>query len=218
MNLEILNTSVCVIAKEHNPTILHPAFLAAQGIVPDDWVIANPPICTPAFSIVQYTNGIVFNVESNKFVVTDGKPSTNAAESKVPELTLAYIEKLPHVRYTAVGVNLHGSVLCEDPENYIIRRFLKSGPWDSSGLGMTALGLRFLCTVEDAVLRIGCDGGMLRRDEQEQKTILVTGNFHSDLPEDGCLDALRSALGRWSDRCRVFGDSANVLLGLEDYQ
>jgi hypothetical protein len=37
MKLEIVNTSVVVLAAEHNPTILHPAFLSAQEIVPEGW-------------------------------------------------------------------------------------------------------------------------------------------------------------------------------------
>jgi hypothetical protein len=129
MKLELLNTSVVVVAQEHNPTILHPAFLAAEGIAPQDWKPAAPPICTPAFSFVKYGNGIVFTVESNRFSVTDESPSGEVAESLAPKLAISYVEKLPHVRYTAVGINLHGFVLCETPEAFLIARFLKEGSY-----------------------------------------------------------------------------------------
>ena len=53
MGLAVLNRAVVVLAREHNPTILHPSFLGAQGIVPKDWQLAEPPMCTPPLSMVN---------------------------------------------------------------------------------------------------------------------------------------------------------------------
>ena len=99
MDLQFLNTSVVVIAQDHNPTILHPAFLTSQGIVPDDWQLADAPLCTPAFSFAKYKNGITFDVESNRFVVTEESPAGNPEDSRISELAIAYTGTLPHVRY-----------------------------------------------------------------------------------------------------------------------
>ena len=84
-NLIILNTSVVIVASAHNPSILHPAFLQAQEIVPLDWETIEQPISTPAFSITKYSNGIVFIAESNKFQVRDDNPSENISESEIPK-------------------------------------------------------------------------------------------------------------------------------------
>lgn len=215
MKLELLNTSVVVVAQEHNPTILHPAFLAAEKIVPAEWELAAPPICTPAFSIVKYGNGIVFTVESNRLSVTDESPSGKVADSKVPKLALAYVEKLPHVHYTAVGVNLSGFVPCDAPEVFLIARFLKEGPWNGAERRVKAFTPRFVYPVADGILRIGCDGGTLRRDQGEQRVILINGNYHTDIPQEEQISGVQRMIGRWSDRCCEFIELGSQILGIE---
>jgi hypothetical protein len=37
LEFKIINTTIVVAAEAHNPTILHPAFLRAEKIVPRDW-------------------------------------------------------------------------------------------------------------------------------------------------------------------------------------
>ncbi|MFH1919473.1 MAG: hypothetical protein ABIP48_06255, partial [Planctomycetota bacterium] len=183
MELELLNTMVVVLAQSHNPTILHPAFLTAQGIVPEDWELAEEPLSTPAFSLAKYTNGISFNVDGSRFIVTEEKPAGNPGESTIPGLAIAYVEKLPHVRYKAVGVNFNGYCLRQAPEQFLIERFLKGGPWNNEAQPMKALGARFMYHVEDASLRIGVDGGQVNRDDKSEPAVILNGNFHSDLPD-----------------------------------
>src|SRR5690348_7266953 len=108
VRLELVEASVVVLAQDHNPSILHPSFLASQGIVPEEWQCAEPPICTPAFSVTSYANGVVFTVESHRFQVQDKNPQGNGSTSPAPELAARYIRKLPYVRYRAVGINLTG--------------------------------------------------------------------------------------------------------------
>src|SRR5438045_2085920 len=106
MKLEGLNTSVGVVAREHNPTILHPAFLTAQGVVPKEWELARKPLCTPAFSTVTYSNGIAFAVDNARFRVSDSTPPTDLGLSRVASLASGYLSQLPHVRYTEVSFQL----------------------------------------------------------------------------------------------------------------
>jgi hypothetical protein len=216
MELELLNTSVVILAQEHNPTILHPAFLAAQRIVPADWQVADKPLCTPAFSIARYNNGISFTVESNRFVVTEEKPAGKPGESMIAAIAVLYAETLPHVRYKALGVNFNGYCLHQEPERFVIERFLKAGPWNDEVRPMKALGSRFVYDVEDAVLRFGLDGGQVRREEQSQPAILISGNFHSELPGEKPLEAIRDLAGRWATRLARFGSLSRAILGMEE--
>jgi hypothetical protein len=216
MELELLNTTIVVLAQEHNPTILHPAFLTAQGIVPEDWELADKPLCTPAFSFAKYTNGITFTVEGNRFVVTEEKPAGNAGQSTVSKLAIAYAEKLPHVRYKALGVNFAACCLRQHPEQFLIERFLKAGPWNDGARPMKALGCRFVYHVEDAILRIGVDGGQVNREEESEPAIILNGNFHSELPGEKPVEALRKLVGRWADRLDHFTSLSRVILGMEE--
>ena len=218
MELELLNASVVVLAQEHNPTILHPAFLAAQGIVPREWECGEPPICTPAFSIVKYKTGITFTVEGNRLVVTEEKPAGNPDESEVPKLALAYVQKLPHVRYRALGVNFAGCCLREDPERFLIETFLKAGPWNDETRPMKALGARFVYQLEDAILRMGLDGGQVSREGESASAILVNGNYHSEFPSEKPVDALCDFLGRWAELLGDFTSLSRLILGMEESQ
>ena len=215
MELEILNTSVVVIAEGHNPTILHPAFLTSQGIVPDDWELASPPLCTPAFSLAKYKNGITFNVESNQLVVTEEKPTGNPDNSKISELAVSYAKKLPHVHYKAAGVNFNGFCLHEGSEQFLIARFLQKGPWNEDRQPMKAFGSRFLYDIEGAVLRLGLDSGQVNHEDQSEPAIIVNGNFHVDLPSERPLEALEEFLTQWSDRRDQFTSLSKVILGME---
>jgi len=215
MELELLNTSVVVTAQGHNPTILHPAFLSSQGIVPDDWQLADSPLCTPAFSLAKYENGITFNVESNRFVVTEEKPAGAPEDSKIAELAILYAKKLPHVRYKATGVNFNGFCLCEAPEQFLIARFLREGPWNDDAQPMKAIGSRFLYDIEGAVLRFGLDGGQVNREGEPEPAILVNGNFHAELLTEKPLEELEEVLSRWSDRRDQFAKMCKMILGME---
>lgn len=183
MRLDILNTSVVVLAKHHNPTILHPSFLASEEIVPSDWE-AVETVCTPVFAIVRYKNGIVFNVEENKFQVTENKIKDDFRNSQVASLACKYAEKLPHVHYSAVGVNFNGFIECAETESTVIEQFLKPNAADFNGISPEALGLRIVYNLPDARLRLSLDGGKVDAgSEKERSGILISANYHMVMPE-----------------------------------
>ena len=50
--------TIVIVAENHNPTILNPDFLKFNDIVPKEWDMGQPPLCTPPISQVEYKNGI----------------------------------------------------------------------------------------------------------------------------------------------------------------
>lgn len=184
MKLEILNTSVVVSAKHHNPTILHPSFLTSEGIVPLDWETVEV-VCTPVFAMVKYKNGIVFNVQENNFQVTENKIEDDFRNSQVADLACKYAQKLPYVHYSAVGVNFSGFIECSNPEKTVIEQFLKTKSADFNDIQPKALGLRFVYDLPDARLRLSLDAGIVKRpgSEKERNGLLVNANYHMDLPD-----------------------------------
>src|SRR5262245_32465278 len=134
------NTSVVIVADMHNPTILHPFFLASQEIVPADWPLSELPVCTPAIAAVKYQNGIVLNVDPKKVTVRDNAPTP---ESPIPSIASKYVEALPHVHYSAVGLNISGYAENSNPEHWVIERFLKDGPGNNELLRPNAVGIKF---------------------------------------------------------------------------
>jgi hypothetical protein len=216
MKLEWLKASVVVTAQEQNPTILHPAFLAAEGIVPPDWELAEDPICTPAFAIVTYRNGITFSVEGSRFQVSDAGLGADLEQSRVGSLAAAYLKRLPHVRYTEVEVRWQAFVEHSDPATLLIQRFLKPGAWNAAPLKLDSLGLRFEYSVDRALLDLFLDAGSVEQDGVDRTGVIVTGSYSSALPGNRALEVLLALLGLGTDWCRHFAKTARTVIGLGD--
>ena len=72
--MDLIEVSAVVLAQVHIPTILHPSFLAAEGIVPRDWQLAGPVISMPPLATATYANGITFTADESRLVVRDARP------------------------------------------------------------------------------------------------------------------------------------------------
>lgn len=216
MEIRFLNTSIGVAARDHNPTVLHPAFLASQQIV-TDVELSEPPICTPAFAVVKYANGLVFTVERERFQLLDSWLREDFSSSDIPRLATKYIRTLPHVRYTGVGINITAFVECIHPESYLITRFLKPGEWNDTALPVRDFGLNFVYDVPQAILRLSCGAGSVRHAEiGEKRGILVTANYHTDLPELETLKEAEGVIALYPERCVHFSTTATRILGLTE--
>lgn len=218
MKLEILNTSVVVSAKQHNPTILHPSFLSSQGIVPSDWEVAEPPVSTPVFGMVKYKNGIVFNVMENRFQVGQEELKNDVEECQVPALACKYVQKLPHVKYEAVGINFKGFIECADSEKIVMNRFLKPGIASFNGVNPKASGLSFVYHLDDVRLRLSFDSGKVKHaeNEKERNGILIDANFHMDLAGQNINQEIERATSFYSVHYSHFIKAIRSILALKD--
>jgi hypothetical protein len=210
--LEVLNTSVVVTADSHNPSILHPSFLVAEGIVPSKWALAEPPICTPAISVVKFRNGVVFSVESGKFQVLQNAP-VDTRSDVVPTLAARYVEKLPYVRYTAVGINLTGVYEMRVAERLLIDRFIRSGPWSDDKLHLKSVGIRFVFDALGAVFRLSFDPGKITNLEKpEEKTgVVVAGNYNFDVDPSAPMKTALAGIAHYTDCVAHFATAANTV-------
>jgi hypothetical protein len=178
--------SIVVVAQDCNPTIVNPDFLERCGIVPEDWgwKLTGPPITTPPFATVSYDSGITVTVETTRFLVVDRAAAGDVAHSKAPAIATRYIEVLPHVRYTAVGINFRTLVEMPDADAYVKGRFLKTGPWDSGERPLRAVSLTFSYALDGGRLNLSLEGAAVLIPEGDQQVgkrgVLVSGNFHRD--------------------------------------
>lgn len=206
MKLELLNASAVVIANEHNPTILHPFFLKNQQIVPEDWDLAEPAICTPALSLAKFQNGVVFTVEGIKLQIMDNLPKFTEDQLSPAALADRYIKKLPYVTYTAVGINFSAFAECAAPESLVMKQFLKDGVWNSQEYAVKTMGLRLVYPLAEGQLRFTCDaGGVLKPGDTIQRNgLLMNGNYHIDIPQPGSLDGASKALANYPRHLKHF--------------
>lgn len=203
-----------MLAETHNPSILHPAFLAAQGIVPSEWKVAEPPICTPAMSVVRYSNGIVFTVDVGKFQVLDGAPKR---ESSLPELAIRYLDRLPHVHYMAVGVNIAGFVDCRDPEKWSLNRFIREGPWNNMHMVPESAEIKLSYQlVPAAVLNLSVKPALIEPPhlKSTEKGLLVDANYHAGVSPGRGVEDAKQAIGKFAERFDDFGRITQLVLDL----
>ena len=210
MKLPLLSTGIVVIAQAHNPTILHPAFLKAQGVVPPDWEPSEPPVCTPAISVVTYPNRITFTADISKFQVLDNAPG---GKSQIPELATNYVGLLPHVHYTAVGINIASLVERDEPEKWIIERFLKPGPWNEGQFQLEAVEFRFVYPVDHGLLHLKCSVGSVvgATGEPEKPCVMIDGNYHVNISPKNALEETESVIAMFSSRLEHFGSIAECV-------
>jgi len=196
VGITIFNEAVVVLAQDHNPTILHPSFLASQSIVPEDWELAEPPLCTPPLSVVKYSNGIVFTVESNKLQVAKSPATSPLRESPIPQYASRYVEKLPHVRYIAVGVNFSAVLEDAEPSRQLIGRFLTEGAWNAGDLALKELSLRLVYSANGGILNLSCSPGSVLEASTGLivKGVILNANYHFTLPGGNPLEEAVDAM------------------------
>jgi len=217
MDIVIISTAVVVLADKFDPTILHPAFLKAQDIVPSAWKSSEPPICTPNVSRVKYDNGVVFLQDRKRLQVVQEVPPVDLSTSPVATIADKYIKALSDIRYEAVGVNVRSFVECERPETELVKRFLKPGSEELSSLKLVAFGVKFNYEVPHGVLRLSCDPGVYKGlgDTVEKIGIVANGNYHTDISEPEGQSKVKGAISLFPRRGSHFAEVVEALLGLE---
>jgi hypothetical protein len=183
----LLQFSVVLAGKVHNPSILNPDFLRLRSIVPDEWgwEVAEGGLTTPPLALVPYKQGTVITVEHEKLQVVDGA-TQQPSQSKAAEIAHRYVQTLPHVRYTAVGINFQAAIAIADPRGFLKERFLKPGSWDSERHVLQALGLRFVYPLSGGRMVASLDVGEVSAiatntgEEPARPAVIVGANFHRD--------------------------------------
>lgn len=198
--MDLIEASAVVLAQGHNPTILHPAFLVAQGIIPAQWELAGPPISMPPLAMATYSNGISFSADESRFVVRDARPIGGRDRFRAFELARLYVEALPHVPYTAVGVNFQGFLPTANPlETAFERIFRRDGPIQRFG-APEMFNLSIQHNLGEVVRSVtlapaGRDFG--------RTGLILTANYHVVVNAENRLESTRQALDasehRWQD-------------------
>lgn len=217
MSKKLLQFSIVVLATDHNPTILNPDFLRIQNIVPADWgwELASPPITTPPFAMIQYESGVSISVEPNKLQVADNEV-TDPTKSKIAALVKRYVEVVPHVRYTAVGINFRSAIELDNADEDLKAKFLKEGQWDSEENPLKSVGLRFVYPLTSGRLVLSIDSGIAEEvvgnQPQQKSVIIANANFHRDLDinklptSEQVPNYLDDAPGDWDRFSKILSD------------
>ena len=205
------SVSVVVTAQFHNPSILNRDFLVSQAIVPESWEVTEA-VTTPAVSLVRYRNGIQLIVDERKLTVVEDCKSSFQDEHLAHRVVIDYLKKLPHVPYRSLGLNCKVSMRQENPQNWLMQRFLKSGDWFRGEPIVRSLVPRFAIKAgDDAECFFTFTPEQVRIGQNESGTAVIADcNVHHAGPLDAASQ--QAAIARWPERQRFVIEALNMFL------
>jgi hypothetical protein len=187
--IDIQEIAVVVTAESHSSTLLNIDFLKASGIIPIDWEMDSPPVCTAEGSQIIFQNQVNLVALPDRIhfsEVIGGKP---VEEICIFDIAQKYIKTLPNLNYQAVGINPRGHVAFPDraaARQYISKTFLTPGSWQTMGQVPAKVSLRLSYTPAAGNLFLGIEEGMLRSPEHEIATpaVMFSANFNYNVTND----------------------------------
>lgn len=175
MDIKHIIYSIVVIGEDHNPTLLNPDFLKINGIVPKDWIENKNPISTPAFSTVSYNNGVNVLLQPQKLQVTDSLTTHEYPQnSNLTSIISEYCEQVPHVKYTAVGINFRVGFIYENPVNLLKTTFFNAASLhDNAALG---IGIKLVDTDRSRKRVLNIDTGEMNDGGTSEPAVICFCN------------------------------------------
>ena len=178
--------SIVLAAENNNPTILNPDFLVRNKIIPEDWLIDQntPVLTTPVFSQCSFLSGISFRLEPERLTIRDLAPG--GGTFPVPEIAIKYINTIPHVRYSAIGINFEKILVfnnSDEAKSFQKQKFLKDGPWDMGG-SLSEFSSKFVYSLSDSQCNITFSSPLKLKvkslGEEPKDMLILAANFHRD--------------------------------------
>jgi len=208
--LEIQEISIVVVAQNHNPTILNPDFLKFNEIAPKDWELAAPPICVAPMAQVAFKNGVSIVAQFDKVIFAEAVLDKSAEDLRIAKIARKYIEILPHVNYSSVGINPKGHIVFAENnvQEYLVETFLTDGPWRDIGNSPIKASIKLAYTLDRCKCALTIDEAILQTPEKPAIPVLLfASNFHHDIAgatKKEKLADLFQTIDNWNDDFKMF--------------
>ena len=205
--------SVVVTAEHHDPSILSPLFLESNRIVPGDWKVVKSETATLSSS-VQY-NKILLKMDASNLEIQEAVEGPFRENYDIHSIADAYISKVPNAPYRDLGLNCMVGVRVANPEQWMQRRFLSSGPWLKGDPDLHPVHTTLAVQEDDDLLYLFSfyPGAMKNNQtEESERIVVVTVNVH----HQGLLsaDSIQEAIRRWPKRqAFILATLERVLVG-----
>lgn len=214
MRIDLVEFSVVVVAQSNNPTILNPDFLQHNGIVSSDRALHGDPLTTSTFSQVAYADGLVVQADPTRITFAQAADGLSGEEIDCPAVAKGYLKTIPHVPYTALGLN--PKVVVRNPPFTRLSNML-SAEGDRMTFGSCLPRFEIKATYQLPGRRLALT---LQEVETEQgEALICTGNIHRDVEETNQqmrVNSILSMLDCWKEDLDEFSAVVNQVLQWED--
>jgi len=205
MKRTLINTSIVIIANQHNPTILHDSVLRLNEIIDSSFILVNnEQFCTPTLSSIKYENGISFLVDNIRLQIKNESSEIDINEIYIDKIAKNYIQKVPLVKYESIGVNALYFIKEENPEDFIKSKFLKFNFINET----VSIDLKFHLKKDDGFLNITLSSGKLGSDNG----VIIDFNFHYLIPKGYKNDDIILFINKYSEKELLFENYIDEIL------
>lgn len=210
--MQLLEASVVLTAKTHNPSILNKDWLEKTGITNETvGDLEAPPITTPAFSQLRFNSGIVLTLEEERFIcqqVQTGLREENVTD--VLEISRRFVTTLQHTPYTACGNNFRYIHEIENAQEFIVRHFMNPEAFSKiPEAPQTGGTIKTVHSYDDALLALTISPGTIRYQDAQSGEIvsrsgfMIDANFHRESNTQGEIDLLLQHMSKLGDDKKI---------------
>ncbi len=180
--------SVVILAEQHNPSIINPDFVKYNKIIPEKWQITQT-ITTPGLSVLKYDNNVQLVVEPNSLNISQDQNESfqKDANSEIYKIATQYVKALPHIPYSRLGLNCVVSMIRNNSQEWLTKRFLKTSSQDTKLYMMP----KFIITNKEYVIN-------LVFSSRKNNEVVVNCNVHYNGKLDHAL--LSQRINEWPSR------------------
>ena len=210
--------AVVIVGKTHNPSILNPDFLRHNKIVPEDMKPASgrvDVVSTPVGSRIVYEGGLEITSDQQKLVFTQSVFGKKPEDTIVPNAVKTYLRTVPHVRYTAIGINLEGHLpVLEGTPLPQPSALLRNGGWaEFKGITPSAkIELKYPMDQKAIAVKVATTD--IDSPVNIKDAVVFYGNFHRNADaEQESYRQIIAAVEAWEDDLSDFRRLAEQITG-----
>jgi hypothetical protein len=215
--LTIVEFAIALNVAQYNPTLLHPSFLVASGIVPKDWQFAQQPQVSNHFSQIVFNNGVQIIAQPNRLVLVEAFANKLENDVQISEIARRLVEALPNLEYQSVSNNFRGYISFAEENSgirdYIFKGILAPGNWQEIGIAPVQAALNFLYTFEQKQLNLTINEASLQLSETDKvPAILFSGNFDYGLNAKNVVERnirLQEIVKNWHADQQIYQEVVN---------
>lgn len=179
----IEEVSLIIAAQDLIPTTITQDFLKLNGIIPQDWQLAQQPVINSNFAQLNFTNGIGINAQLRTISLSESLTNKQPQDITIDQVAGKYLEKLPHGEY--LGLSFSPKILLPFPDapqavrQYITESLLGSGAWKYIGKTPLQAGINLMYHLERCQMTISISEAKLQKPQAASiAAILFSGNFN----------------------------------------
>jgi hypothetical protein len=203
--LTVQELAIVIAVKSIDPTLLTPEFLRYSQVVPETYTIAGQPIRTLQGSQVTFQNGISILAQPQRIGFVEILLDKDPGEVEVGGVARAFVNTLPNLEYTGVGVNFRGYRNYKDDREavrkFVCERLLQPGDWQNIGDTPMQVGVNLGYGFAGKRLNLSVNEATINAPEQESQAIaLFAANFDYDLNdlERSKFDKINDIVDDWA--------------------